>query len=82
MAAEFHLMYRTYDGEWHEFNTLSGQQIVFDTVYDAEAIIQHLVSMDGVSEGVVMDEDDKVVQEWKTAPSNSAIQVSFNTKPN
>lgn len=62
---EFHLKYRTYDSKWHPFDTLSGEQITFENLNDAETIIQHLASMDGVLEGVVLNQSDIVIQHWR-----------------
>lgn len=75
VVPDYRIMYRVINGEWNEFDTTAGQQIVFEQLTDAEVIVQHLVSMTGVIEGVVIDQDDNVLQQWKAGPGDSVAQL-------
>ena len=81
---EFHVKYRTEDAKWHPFDTLSGQQITFESIDSAEAIVQAIVSIAGVTEGVVLNQADIVVQHWRyhwDSQKPELVEGPANDKP-
>lgn len=65
---EYLIKYRGWEDDWQDVHTLIGEQIVFASLDEADAILQHLISMEGVVEGVILDETGTLVQHYETGP--------------
>lgn len=64
MSAYYTCRYRLSNGEWQAVVAWNDTPLCYLTLEQASASIERIVSLDGVIEGTVHDDQDAVVERW------------------